>query len=69
MARGDTYRTKAAQLLTQAKAEASDNIRRNLLGLSQAYLRLAHQADQNAQLDLSYETPPPQRPSEHEPQA
>jgi hypothetical protein len=67
MARGDTYRAKAAQLLTEAKAEASDNIRRNLLGLSQAYLRLAHQADQNAQLDLIYETPPAQRSPDQEP--
>ena len=68
MARGDQYRAKAAQLLTRAKSEASDHIRRNLLGLSQAYLRLADQADQNSRLDLSYETPPPQRPPEREPQ-
>ena len=67
MARGDKYRDKAAQLLAQAKAEASDNVRRNLLGLSQAYLRLAHQADQNSQLDLSYETPPAQRSPDQEP--
>ena len=65
MAKGDTYRAKAAQLLAQAKTEASDNIRRNLLGLSQAYLRLADQADQlpHAQVGVGQfgHQPPTQR--------
>jgi hypothetical protein len=62
----DTDRVRAAQLLDQAKAEPSDNIRRNFVGLARAYLRLVEQADQNAQVDLTYETPPPHRSSGQE---
>ena len=68
MAQRDWYRTRALELLAQAKDEPSENVRRDLVGLAQAYLRLADQADQNAQLDLTYETPPHRSPG-NEPQA
>jgi hypothetical protein len=57
---GDPYRIKAAVLHAQAQSLASPNIKKQFddLSLSEAYLRLAAQADRNATLDLVYEPPP-----------
>ena len=58
MAAGDDYRVKAANLNAQAKAEGDPQIRKEYESLVLAYLRLADQADRNAETDVVYETPP-----------
>lgn len=57
MSAGDQYRVKAAELHARAQHEPSQHAK--FEALAQSYLRLAEQADRNAQLDVSYETPPP----------
>lgn len=58
MIRGDTYRTKAAELHARAKREANPSVRAELESLAVGYLRLAEQAERNSLTDISYETPP-----------
>jgi hypothetical protein len=58
MSSGDDYRAKAAAMNARAKQERSLLIRAELDNLALAYLRLADQAERNAQADLVYETPP-----------
>ena len=50
MAAGDDYRIKAADLNAKAKRETHSRTRSDLEGLALAYLRLAVQADRNADL-------------------
>jgi hypothetical protein len=49
----DAYRLKAADML--AKAEEYDLFRQEFQNLAKAFLRLADQADRNAQLRLPFE--------------
>ena len=66
MTAGGFYRLKAAELHAKAQTESNVLARTELELLAQSYLRLAEQADRNAQLDLTYETPPP-RPAQQPP--
>jgi hypothetical protein len=50
MAAGDVYRIKAADMNAKAKAETKPRTRAELEHLALAYLRLADQADRNADL-------------------
>jgi hypothetical protein len=59
MTSGDIYRIKAAELHAKAQRETKPHMKAELENLALAYIRLAEQADRNAQLDLFYETPPP----------
>ena len=54
---GDEYRAKALEVL--AKAESNALMRAEFENLAVAYLRLAEQAERNAQLDVTYEPPAP----------
>lgn len=54
----DEYRAKAAAMNARAKQEQSPLIRAEFENLSLSYLRLAEQAERNAQADLVYEPPP-----------
>jgi hypothetical protein len=49
---------KAAELRAQAKFESNPEVQADLENLALSYLRLAEQAERNAKLDVSYETPP-----------
>lgn len=49
------YRTLAARLRTRAKIEESPQLRAEWDHLAKCYIRLAEQADRNAQTDVSYE--------------
>jgi hypothetical protein len=53
----EEYRRKAAEMNEQAKHEQNPLTRAELQNLALAYLRLATQAEQNAKVDLVYETP------------
>ena len=55
------YRVKAAKLGAAAKQTADPTRRAQLESLEHAYLRLAVQADKNAETDIVYETPPTRR--------
>ena len=57
MASGDSYRVRAAELHVIADQEPNPVIKAELEALALAYLRLAGQADRNAQNDIVYETP------------
>jgi hypothetical protein len=59
--KADEYRTKALEFLELSERASEDSVKRGLLDLSLAYLRLAQLADKNAMTDLVYESPP--RPS------
>jgi hypothetical protein len=50
MAAGDDYRIKAADMHAKAKGETKPRTRTELERLALAYLRLADQADRNADL-------------------
>ena len=52
MAAGDDYRIKAADVNAKAKGETSPYTRAELKKLVLAYLRLAEQADRNADLAI-----------------
>lgn len=56
---GDHYRTRAAELRAQALHESNPRLQGEFESLAASYLRLAEQADQNDQLNVAYETPPP----------
>ena len=58
MTAGDEYRAKAAAMNARAKQERNLLIRAEFDNLALAYLRLAEQAERNAQADLIDETPP-----------
>ena len=53
---GDAYRLKAADML--AKAEQHELFRNEFEALAKAFLRLADQADRNAQMSLPLEPDP-----------
>lgn len=59
MKASDEYRVKAAELAARAACESDPQIQAELENLAKSYLRLALQADQNSQVDLTYETPLP----------
>jgi len=56
---GDEYRAKALEFLAKAETENSPLMRAEFENLAVAYLRLAEQAERNAQLDVTYEPPAP----------
>jgi hypothetical protein len=58
MTSGDAYRTKATELRAIAQREPV-TLQAQFEALAQSYLRLAEQAERNARLDVSYETPSP----------
>jgi hypothetical protein len=60
---GDEYRVKAAELHARSKQETDPFLRAELEHLAHGYLRLAEQADRNAQNDVTYEPPLEQQPS------
>ncbi len=55
MTPAETYRAKAAELNANALKQTSKQLKRECAALAQAYLRLAEQADRNAQCDVVYE--------------
>lgn len=58
MTTADLYRVKAGDLAALAKAETDPFGKAEYEQLSQAYLRLAEQAERNSRTDVVYETPP-----------
>jgi hypothetical protein len=56
---GDAYRIRASELNAEAHQESNAERRSELEKLAMAYLRLADQAERNAQNNVVYETPPP----------
>jgi hypothetical protein len=62
---GDAYRLKAADML--AKAEEHELFRAEFENLAKAFLRLAEQADRNAQMELRLEGGDPARYREQQP--
>jgi len=57
MPTADEYRIKAAELNAQAKLAPNAHLRAECENLALSYLRLADQAEKNAQTDLVYEPP------------
>ena len=57
MAAGDQYRTRAASF-PRALCAVSMRLRVQYESLSEAYLRLAEQADRNDMTDITLEPPP-----------
>lgn len=55
---GDAYRIRASELNAEARQEPDAERRKELKSLAMAYLRLADQAERNAQSNVVYETPP-----------
>jgi hypothetical protein len=55
---GDAYRIRASELNAEAHQESNTERRSELEKLAMAYLRLADQAERNAQNNVVYETPP-----------
>ena len=64
MASADQYRVKAGDMTALARAETDPFQKAEYERLSQAYLRLAEQAERNSQMDLVYE--PPARSQAHQ---
>jgi len=58
MTPADQYRIRAGDLAAFARAERDPFQKAEFMRLSQAYLRLADQADRNSRTDVVYETPP-----------
>jgi hypothetical protein len=58
MATGDQYRIRAAEFHAMAQCATSPRLQVHE-NLAKAYLRLAEQADRNAQTDVIYEPPTP----------
>ena len=56
---GDAYRIRASELNAEAHQESNTERRSELEKLAMAYLRLADQAERNAQNNVVYETPSP----------
>jgi len=59
MAAGDQYRIRAASFQARALCALSMRLRVQYENLSEAYLRLAEQADRNDMTDITLEPPPP----------
>ncbi|MFY9757377.1 MAG: hypothetical protein WAK37_15680 [Pseudolabrys sp.] len=61
MVAGDKYKycAKALELLARAEIESDPQMRAELENLAAAFLRLAEQAERNAQFDLAYEPTSP----------
>jgi len=51
---GEKYRLKAAEFQAKADKEAKPLRRGSFQAFAQAYLRLARQADRNAEIDILY---------------
>ena len=69
---GDAYRIRASELNAEARQESNTQRRVELETLAMAYLRLADQAERNAQNNVVYETPSPRpagRQQQQQPQA
>jgi hypothetical protein len=60
MAKED-YRDNAAACLRLANEATTPSAKAALFRMAESWLRLHDQAEKNAQLDVTYETPPPQR--------
>jgi hypothetical protein len=58
MIQRDIYLMNAAFLFAKAEAEKDSAIKADFQNMARAYLRLADQAERNAQNDIVYETPP-----------
>jgi hypothetical protein len=58
MTAGHDYRAKAAAMYARAKQEKNLLMRSEYENLALAYLRLAEQAERNAETDFAYEAPP-----------
>ena len=56
---GDEYCAKALEFLAKAETESSPLTRAEFENLAAAYLRLAEQAERNAEVDVTYEPPTP----------
>ena len=70
MAAGDDYRIKAADVNAKARGETSPHTRAELKKLVLAYLRLADQADRNADLaNLSDHSRHPVQQQQQQPQS
>ena len=57
MTPADRYRVKAAELAARARSESSQHLQIEFATMSASYLRLAEQADRNADNDVIYEPP------------
>jgi hypothetical protein len=57
MTQADQYRVKAAEFAAKAKTEASHKVQVEYAMIAAGYLRLAEQADRNAETDVVYEPP------------
>jgi len=64
MASGDEYRIRAASFQARAVCALTMRLRIQYESLSEAYLRLAEQADRNDMTDITLEPPPPKLNSE-----
>jgi len=51
---GDEYRIKSAEFLSKATQESRPLLRRSCEAMARLYLRLAGQADRNAETDIVY---------------
>jgi hypothetical protein len=60
MAAGDNYRAKALELLAKAEVETNPTIKADFENLAAAFLRLAKQAERNADLTIEFHLPPEQ---------
>jgi hypothetical protein len=60
MAKQD-YRDNAVACLRLAKEATNASARAALFRIAETWLRLHEQAEKNAELDLTYETPPPRQ--------
>ena len=70
MPAGDDYRIKAADMHAKAKREAKPRTRAELESLALAYLRLADQADRNADLaPLTERSTPSVQQQQQQPQS
>jgi len=61
MIQREIYLMNAASLFAKAEAEKDSAIKADFENMARACLRLANQADRNAQNDVVHETPPPPR--------
>ncbi len=61
MAPADSYRNLAAEFAAKGRVEKSVELRLQYQRLAKSYLRLAEQADRNANNDLAFEFPPLRR--------
>ena len=70
MSDADEYRRKAAEFRAKAVNASGAFLRRSFASLAAVYVRLAEQADRNAQTDITYSPPlVPPRDDSTEPSA